>query len=91
MNDDDSEDVDVEYVDPTYYSRAHVSTKKVNRSRGQNSDMSALDGRKSEQKRNINSLFQPQSPLISENMKVSAGCVVDPTFGRCYVAGLNDV
>lgn len=67
---EDSEEVDVEYIDPTYYSRAQVGRKKAaNRSRGQNMDM--LDGKKVEQKRNIPSLFQPQSPLISENMKVS--------------------
>lgn len=69
---EDSEDIDVEYIDPTYYSRSRVSGKKPNRSRGQNMNTSAAqEGKKpSDQKRNINSLFQPQSPLISENMKV---------------------
>ena len=68
---EDSEDIDVEYVDPTY-SRSRVSGKKANRSKGQNTDVAAAqEGKKpTDQKRNINSLFQPQSPLISENMKV---------------------
>lgn len=74
-DDDDEEEeeseVDVEYVHPSCYSRPrapapHLGGKK--RSRGQGGGVE--EGRKVEQRRNISSLFQPQSPLVSENLKV---------------------
>ena len=73
-------EVDVEYVDPTCLStRAHVLAKRrirPSRARprvpldgGQSHEQGGVE-KKMEQRRNIDSLFQPQSPLVTENMKV---------------------
>ena len=72
-------EVDVESVAPgAYYPRPQVSVKKQNRTRiGQfkhkfrsKEEEFVEDEKRVDQRRNISSLFQPQSPLVSENMKV---------------------
>lgn len=85
-NDEDSEgdDVDVEDTDfpSTCYSRARMAVKRRNRpridqlQRKYHPEKMNLLTKKVEQKRNISSLFQPQSPLVSENMKVTNWCYI---------------
>ena len=73
----ESVDVDVEFVGPTAQQAAAASyypprASRVGQGGAKKRQAGAKVGEKGE-KRNIGVLFQPQSPLVMENMKVRGG------------------
>lgn len=87
-SEDSEKEVDVEYVDPA--SRACIMARRRirpsrarQRAGGRSQEQGGVE-KKMEQRRNIDSLFQPQSPLVTENMKVCvAVCCVGSRGGGC--------
>ena len=87
-NEDESEkEIDVEYVNPSscYPKPRHMtSVKRQGRPRTKRKmrleETEFEEVKRVEQKRNVSSLFQQQSPLLSENMKVQSIVMV---FSTC--------
>lgn len=88
-NEEESDkEIDVEYVAPSCHRKPRVAVKRRNRPRVEQLQRSKCysseeadaveEVKKVEQKKNISSLFQPQSQLLSENMKVCVASTPGP-------------